>query len=222
MSEKRRSRRKGAPAPPVTPRKSKSRRGGGARLALIIGALALAGAATWFAFARRGAGSNEGPVLGAAEALHQAQAAEKRGDYEAAFAIYRDAMRWHPGESVLVGAYAAAVSNRSFSVRPNRGRFVSLSPTSYDRVATALEVLALYDKAERLRPGDGEPALQRGLSYATWGLPEDALLELYKAHTLGGRQKEIDGVGATITLLQLGRGDIVDKKAIRPDAHAAP
>ena len=150
-----------------------------------------------------GAGDGAG-ALSAAEAHRRAQAAEAAGDREGALAIYREAVRTHPKDPFLLGNYAVAVSNRSFVVRTNRGRTVPLRPTSHDRVGDARAALALLDETERIDPKYAEPALQRGLIDAAWGLPEDALVEFYKAHLLGGRQDVIDRNASAITRLQLG------------------
>ncbi len=143
----------------------------------------------------------------AAEFLARARAAELRQDFEGSFAAYRAGLSRFPEDAVLLGAFATAIQNRSYAVRVNRGRAVPLTPTSRERVAAAREAFALLDASERARPANPNPALHRGLLYAAWGLPEDALVELYRARVLGGTSPEIDRAGGAITLLQLGRGD---------------
>ena len=212
MSGSRRSRKKtGTRSTPKAPR----RRTGSSWRGLVVGALAIvvAAAALWALRPgspnrREGTGS---PSRSAEEYLRLAQAAESAQDYEAALTLFRESVRDYPREMVLLGSYASALNNRSFLVRSNRGRTFPLAPTSHERVANALASLAMFDAAERAQPQNGEPALQRGLLYAAWGLPEDALAELYRAHLLGGRQDEIDKAGSTITLLQLGHVDTLDQ-----------
>ena len=203
--------RSGAPAPASTRRRGRSRRW------LVVGiALAIvAGGALVWGFGRE---SKEHPIGGddvardrsAAEYLRVALAAEQAWDYDSAFTLYLEALRRYPNDLALWGSYASALNNRSFVVRPNRGKSVALDATSHERVQDALASLAQFDAMERAAPRYGEAALQRGLLYAAWGLPEDGLAELYRAHVLGGREDKINWAGTMITLLQLGRGDSLE------------
>ena len=172
-------------------------------------AVVVAVAATVFALVKwRGGGAARlAPGLTPQEIVVRAGEAEARGDYATAFALYREGIARHPDDVSLLGSYGAATTNRSYAVRMNRGRLVPVMPTSDDRVRAAREALALFDQAQQAAPTMAAPALQKGLLYAAWGLPEDALVELYRAAVLGGPSPEIDRVGGAITLLQLGQGD---------------
>ena len=201
------SRRRRGSAPVHKGHRAASRPRGGRRLrsaafvATVIAIMGLGGFLVWRGIARRPAP----PAATSPQAyLDLARAAEARGEFEEAFALYAEAVHRYPGQGLLLLSYGAAISNRSFMVRPNRGRLVPLAPTSHARTRAAREALALFDAAERAHPDDGAPALQRGLTCASWGLPEDALMELYRAHLLKGPADEIERVANTITLLQLG------------------
>jgi len=136
-----------------------------------------------------------------------ARAAEKRGDLEGALAIYREGVRRFPRDAVLLGSFGTATTNRSFAVHSNRGRLVPVAPTSHARTAAAHEAIRLLDAAQRESPRLSQPALQKGLLYAAWGLPEDALVELYGAVVRGNRSPELERTAGAITQLQLARPD---------------
>lgn len=156
--------------------------------------------------------SSSSSAADAASYASEARAAEAREDHDAALATYREGLRKFPQDEVLLGSYATAIKNRSFAVRPSRGRMVPVAATSHDRVRAALEAIALLDAAQRARPEGSQAPLQKGLLYAAWGLPEDALAELYGAVTRGDRSPELEQTAGAITLLQMGRGSEVDQK----------
>jgi len=185
------------------PRPRRPRRRAGLRPALLGGVvvLVLAGAVV-FGWLRNRESRATAPTV--ASVLAEARQAEERGDFEGAFAAIRDGLRHFPNDPVLLGTLGTATQNQSYAVRTNRGRIVPVTPTSRERVAAAREALALLEASERSRPADPHPALHRGLLLAAWGLPEDALVELFRARVLGGTSPEIDRVGGAITLLQLG------------------
>ncbi len=140
------------------------------------------------------------------------RAAETRLDYATALATYRDGLKRFPNDEILLGSYATAIKNASFAVRPSRGRLVPVAANSHERVGAALEAIALLEAAQRARPQASQAPLQKGLLYAAWGLPEDALVELYGAVTRGDRSPELERTATAITLLQMGRGSEVDQK----------
>jgi tetratricopeptide (TPR) repeat protein len=194
---------------------SAARIGAGVMVALAVVAIG------WFAMRAREQAGRGGPTADvpggranagdAAGYASQGRAAEARQDYDAALETYREGLRRFPDDAVLLGSYATAIKNRSFAVRESRGRLVPVAATSHDRVRAAHETLALLDAAQRARPQASQAPLQRGLLYAAWGLPEDALVELYAAVTRGDRSPEIEQTAGAITLLQLGRGSEVDQ-----------
>lgn len=194
---------------------SAARIGGGVILALVVVAIA------WFVARTMEQAGKGGPTAnapgGRADAgdaagyASQGRAAEARQDYDAALDTYREGLRRFPEDAVLLGSYATAITNRSFAVRESRGRLVPLAATSHDRVRAAHEALALLDAAQRARPQASQAPLQKGLLYAAWGLPEDALVELYAAVTRGDRSPEIEQTAGAITLLQMGRGRELDQ-----------
>ena len=141
-------------------------------------------------------------------------------DYDTALATYREGLKRFPNDVVLLGSYATAIKNASFAVRPSRGRLVPVARGSHERVAAALEALALLDAAQRAQPNSPQPALQKGLLLASWGLPEDALVELFGAVTKGDRSPELERTATAITLLQLGRGGEVAPAAL--DQNGSP
>ncbi len=195
------------------------RRGGGGfapKLVIVVavGALVLVAATLVF----RGKLPVPGAPAPPAAAAHDAagwsrlgREAALRGAHDAALATYRDGLRAFPSDPVLLGSYAKAIKNRSFAVRMSRGRAVPVAATSHERVAAALEALALLDAAQRAQPNSPEPALQKGMLLAAWGLPEDALVELYGAVVRGSRAPELERTAGAITLLQLGRGSELDQ-----------
>jgi len=196
--------------PPIgkrnVPRPRRPRRRAGLRPALLGGVvvLVLAGAVVFGWLRNRESRATAPTVASVASVLAEARQAEERGDFEGAFAAIRDGLRHFPNDPVLLGTLGTATQNQSYAVRTNRGRIVPVTPTSRERVAAAREALALLEASERSRPADPNPALHRGLLLAAWGLPEDALVELFRARVLGGTSPEIDRVGGAITLLQLG------------------
>ena len=188
----------------TVPPAGRARRRRGRRPAVLGGfvAIVLAGAVVFGWLRNREESRETAPTV--ATVLAQARQAEERGDFEGAFAAIREGLRHFPNDPVLLGTLGTATQNRSYAVRTNRGRVVPVTPTSRERVAAAREALALLEASERSRPADPNPALHRGLLLAAWGLPEDALVELFRARVLGGTSPEIDRVGGAITLLQLG------------------
>ncbi len=219
MSGGRRTRRSSTGRPMVP-------RGGGRRGAPVPGARIAAGvllalvvvAGGFFAWRaideRRSGATSARSGEDAAAFARDGRAAEMRQDHDAALALYREGLARFPDDVVLLGSYATAIKNRSFAVRPSRGRMVPLAATSHDRVRAAQEAIALLDAAERARPAGSQAPLQKGLLYAAWGLPEDALVELYAAVTRGDRSPELERTAGAITLLQLGRGNEVDQNGM--------
>jgi tetratricopeptide (TPR) repeat protein len=197
-----------------------ARLGAGVFVALVVVAALFF---IWRAIGERGQGA---PATGAptgggrpgsgdaATYAREGRAAEARHDDDAALATYREGLRRYPDDAVLLGSYATAIKNRSFAVRPSRGRMVPVAATSHDRVRAAREALALLEAAQRARPAGSQAPLQKGLLYAAWGLPEDALVELYAAVTRGDRSPELEQTAGAITLLQLGRGNEVDQNGM--------
>jgi tetratricopeptide (TPR) repeat protein len=169
---------------------------------------------------------DRGPATGAvriardaAGTARMARAAEERGDLEKALAIYREGVRRFPSDPVLLGSYGTATTNRSFAVRTNRGRLMPLAATSRERTTAAQEALRLLDAAQQANPRLSQPALQKGLLYAAWGLPEDALVELYAAVVRGDRSPALERTAGAITRLQLGRADSL---GALPDQNGRP
>lgn len=199
----------------------RGRRGGRGRRALALGATLLVALALGFGMWRWQGGDGGVPrAAGDARAIaRQARAAELAGDDPAALALYRAGLARYPRDEVLLGSYATATTNRSFAVRRNRGRIVPVAPTSRDRVDAAREALALLDAAQAADARGGQPALMKGLLYAAWGLPEDALVELYVAVTRGERAPQLERTAGAITLLQLGRADSL---GTAPDQNGRP
>jgi len=194
------------------------RRGGPGREARIMAGVAAAAVvlAVVFLTLRTMLGGGSGSARPASnDAIGYARlgrAAETRHDDDAAGRAYREGLRRFPDDATLLGSYATAVKNRGFAVRLNRGRAVPVAATSHDRVRSAHEALELLAAAQRSRPGMSAPALQKGLLYAAWGLPEDALVELYGAASRGDPSPELEQTAGAITLLQLGRGNELDQK----------
>jgi hypothetical protein len=176
---------------------------------LLIAALLVAAVVAWSWWRGRGSqdAAGEKRADNATGYVRLARAAEGRQDYAGAFALYREGLRHFPDDVFLLGSYGAATTNASYGVRRNRGRLVPVMATSRDRVRAAHEALVLLDRAQAAAPAMSAPALQKGLMLAAWGLPEDALVELYGAVVRGDRSPELERTAGAITLLQLGRAD---------------
>lgn len=192
------------------------RRGRGRALRLVVrgGAVVLLLAAAAWGFSRwqadralRAGSPGVRIARDAAGTARLARAAEEAGDLDRALAIYREGVRRFPGDPVLLGSFGTATISRSYAVERNRGRIVPVTPTSLERVAAAHEALRLLERAQEANPRLAQPALQKGLLYAAWGLPEDALVELYAAVVRGDRSSPLERTAGAITLLQLGRAD---------------
>ncbi len=200
--------------------------GGSAPWLVVVAILVAVGGVLGYVQWKKRAPHDVGVSLGAAtttEILQRTREAEQRGDYDTAFALYRAGLARSPNDVYLVGSYGAATTNASYAVRRNRGRLVPVMPTSLDRVRAAQEALALFDRAQAAAPAMPAPAYQKGLMYAAWGLPEDALVELYAAVLKGDRSPEIDRVAGAITLLQLGRGSELEPgQGPAPDQNGRP
>jgi tetratricopeptide (TPR) repeat protein len=185
----------------------KGRRGRAIRgrgwIVLILVLAVLAGLGLWSS--RLSRPSRPAAAADARGYLAKARAAEGTQDYDTAITIYQEGLARFPRDPLLLGFYGSALKNRSFAVRSNRGRMVPVAPTSLERVHAAEQAIALFDAAERVTPRSPAPALNRGVLYAVWGLPNDALAELYRAAMLGDRSEQLEGTARAITLLQMGR-----------------
>lgn len=188
-------------------------------LLLVVG---LVGGGLWqWQALRRGPAGRGAIAIGrdAATTASLAREAEDAGDFDRALALYREGVRQFPTDAVLLGSYGTAITRRSFAVTTNRGRPAPVAGGSLERVRAAHEAIRLLDAAQAARPRMSQPALQKGLLYAAWGLPEDALVELYAAVVRGERSPELERTAGAITLLQLGRADSL---GAAPDQNGRP
>jgi hypothetical protein len=151
------------------------------------------------------------PVRDAAGYVQAALEAEGRDEAAAAFRLYDEGAARFPGDPYMLGSYAAALNNRSYAVRLNRGRLVPVGSTSRRRVADACAALALLEQAEEAHPRLAAPALYKGRLYAAWGFPEDALEEFVAAYARGDRSPELDRSASGVARLQLAPEAPVDQ-----------
>ena len=94
-------------------------------------------------------------------------------------------IREHPDDLALRITYGVMLENRSIETVPSRGTLVPALPTATERVSTAIQALAVYEEAALIFPDAPQPHTQLGSVYGTWGLVEDARIELELAIELG-------------------------------------
>jgi tetratricopeptide (TPR) repeat protein len=145
------------------------------------------------------------------------QAATKRGDLLEAYEILKRGVEQFPNDADIANAFGVTVNNTSYYVRPLRGRLVPVMATSLERVGAAQTALAAYDRASAGKPWLASPFHYRGNLYAAWGLPDDALEQLYQARMRGDSSASLMRTANAIVAIQRGGFD-VPGKGFAPDA----
>jgi hypothetical protein len=202
-----------SPKKPRVPRRAPpTRRGLG--IALVL-ALAIAGVVFAPRLVRRaatrggGAGgtSAERPFQSQHEVWERAQDATNRGELLEAYDLLVRGVAQYPGDADVANAFGVAVNNTSYFVRPVRGRLVPVMATSLDRVGAAQAALAAFDRASSGKPYLASPYHYRGNMYAAWGLPDDAIRELYQARMRGDSTASLLRTAQAILAIQRGAMD---------------
>jgi hypothetical protein len=147
------------------------------------------------------------PFTSPSDVFQQAEAARSRGELMEAYQILVRAVAQFPGDADVATAFGVSVNNTTYFVRPVRGRQVPVMATSLERVRAAHAALRAYERASAGRPALAAPYHYRGNLYAAWGLPDDALRELYQARVRGDSTASLLRTAAAILALQRGAMD---------------
>lgn len=154
-----------------------------------------------------GARPDARPFTSPTDVYLQAQAATTRGELLEAYEILQRGVAQFPGDADVANAFGVSVNNTAYFVRPMRGRQVPVMATSLDRVRAAQSALAAYERASAGKPWLASPYHYRGNLYAAWGLPDDALRELYQARVRGDSTASLMRTATAILAIQRGAMD---------------
>jgi tetratricopeptide (TPR) repeat protein len=155
-------------------------------------------------------------ALGQRATMPRAFELERRGNYEAAAAAYRDLLRGKPGDvSALLGLERVLLPlNRSAEILPEARAALAADPTSPALYGVALRAWAAADQPDSMRavaerwaglvPGDESPYREWGAA-ALAGRRREAALEAYRT----GRQRlgRADVLAAEMAQLAITDGD---------------